>query len=62
MFQSSLPVCDALGRLPGLMSQLTGLLTKDEISPGSQVRKPQEPCLGQRAGWDCPGRKTGHQL
>ena len=45
-----------------LMSRLTGLLTEDQISPGSRAWKPQEYCCGQTTWWHCPGRKAGHQL
>lgn len=59
VFQSSPTMSDPLGRLPDLLMRLTGPLTEDQISPGSQVRNPQEFCFGQATWWGCPGRKQG---
>lgn len=63
MFQSSLTMSDALGRLPDLlMGRLTGLLTDGQISLAAKSENPRNVALGRQLDGIVLEKKAGHWL
>lgn len=63
MFQSSLAMSNALGRLPDLLlGQLTGLLAEGQISLADKSKNPRNVTLVRQLGGIVLEKKAEHRL